>query len=210
MASRYRSPFSWVKRCGAARAGALIATLTTSGCGPASASSSASACVPDPERAGRLVALLAGRAESRDLLDERAASAVCFADGPGTLHPGGVLVLPRGVGDAEGAARLAHLLHHQRHGRGLVALEPVDGSDCDRAVEEALREEAAAHVLEMELRDALGVEAPIHPLGLQTEVLRLARGERSEAVLAFLRAHPEGGEGYPPLGRDYRERCERD
>lgn len=213
MASRYRSGFSRVKRCSARAAfvvgAALGMVLAASGCGHGEPPA-APACVPDPERASRIAALLATRPEARDLGVQGAASAVCFADGPGTLHPGGVLVLPREVGDEEAAARLAHLLHHRRFGHGLVAFASLEGRDCGAAVEDALREEAAAHVLEMELRDALGVEEPRHPLGNQADILRLARSERADAVLSFLRAHPEGGEGYPPLGRDYRERCERE
>jgi len=207
MATRYRSLFSWVKRClGAARVALCLGTLGGLGCG----GESPAACVPDPQRATRIAALLAGRAEADDLDAQNAASAICFADGPGTLHPGGILVLPRDVGDEEAAARLAHLLHHRSFGRGLIALEPVAQASCAAAVEEALREEAAAHVLEIELRAALGVETPRYPLGGQADILRLARGDRAGAMLELLRSHPEGGEGYPPLARDYAERCQRE
>ncbi len=210
MATRYRSRFSWVKRCGRATAtvalGMGVAGLGL-GCG---GQRTETACAPDPERASRIAELLEGRAEARELGAAGAASSICFADGPGTLHPGSVLVLPRDVADPEAAARLAHLLHHRRFGRGLVAFEPVDPDDCPAAVEEALREEAAAHVLEIELRAALGVETPRYPLGNYADILRLARTERGEAMLEHLRSHPEGGEGYPPLARDYAERCRRE
>jgi hypothetical protein len=132
-------------------------------------------------------------------------ASVCFGEAPGTLRPGPWAVLPRQAGDDEAAARLAHLAHHARHGRGLVAGQAPVGA-CAEAVDEALEEEAAAHVLEMEVQRVLGVRSTF---ANADEVLALPPEARSAAVLAYLRAHPEGGDGYAPLGRDYAERCAR-
>jgi hypothetical protein len=120
-----------------------------------------------------------------------------------------VLELPADAPDDEAAARLVHLAHHVRHGRGLVAHAPLSGP-CEVLVHEALREEAEAHVLEMQVRTALGVNEPRRPFANEREVLAMPREARVAAVLVFLRAHPDGGGGYEPLGRDYAARCERE
>lgn len=164
-------------------------------------------CVPDPARAGRVVEALAGIADAEVLLSDDTRAHICFSPGPGTLRVGGIFALPDDTSDDEAAARLVHLLHHVRHGRGLVTLAAPDRTDCDARVREALEDEAAAHVLEMQVRASLGVEQPVRPFANAAEVLAARREERVGIVLAFLTAHPDGGGGYEALGRDYRERC---
>lgn len=209
MPSRYRSAFSWVKRRGGAAlvASALVASAlgsTAGGCG-AEGGEVQPGCRRDEPRAERLLGLLARETRAAALLDgER--PPVCFVDGPGVLVDGRI-ALPAREDDATVAARLAHLLHHARHGRGLVAGRDAPGRTCDEAVEEALAEEAAAHVLELELQAALGA-APSRPFENAAEILALPGDARVEALLAYLRAHPDGGGGYEPLARDYRARCQ--
>jgi hypothetical protein len=165
--------------------------------------------VRDRSRAARVIATLAGIADGEVLLGSDTAGQICFGSGPGTYLPGPVFSLPSDTSDEEAAARLVHLLHHARHGRGLVAGERVDADEnCDALVDEALREEAVAHVLEMQVRASLGV-TPTRPFVNEAAVLGLPGDARADAVLAHLRDHPEGGGGYEPLGRDYRERCGR-
>lgn len=200
MPRRYRSAISWVKRALA------IVTCCLSACG--SAEPLATDCTTDGARTRRVLDALAGVADAEVLGAAESGDAICFGDGAGTLRPGPVFVLPRDTSEEEAAARLVHLLHHVRRGRGLVAHEAVaDNADCDALVHEALVEEAQAHVLEMQLRRALGVESPRRPFANQAEILALPRASRADAVLAFLLAHPDGGGGYEPLARDYRERC---
>ena len=200
---RYRTVFSRVKQAVALAAWALCASA---GCG---ASPPPPGCAPDPARAERVVAALAGIADAEILGPNALVGQICFGPGAGTLWPGPVLALPLDASDDEAAARLTHLAHHVRHGRGLVAHAPVEGP-CARHVEEALAEEAEAHVVEMQVRESLGVNAPRRPFVNEREILARPRGERAAAVLEFLRAHPDGGGGYEPLGRDYLERCERE
>lgn len=195
--------FSRVKR-GLGLSLGLVCGVT--GCGSESLPAE---CRPDPPRAQRVAATLAGIADAEVLEPDALLGRVCFGPGAGTLWPGPVLALPADASDHEAAARLGHLAHHVRHGRGLVAHAPVSGP-CDALVEEALREEAEAHVLEMQLRDSLGVDPPRRPFVNEREVLAMPREARVEAVLTFLRTHPDGGGGYEPLGRDYAERCERE
>lgn len=167
-------------------------------------------CVSAPERAERVVSSLGGIAGLEALVVQDARDRICFERGPGTLRPGPVFALPSDTSDEEAAARLAHLLHHVRHGRGLVARTAIPAdADCDALVDEALREEARAHVLEMEVRQALRVTHPSRPFDDESEVLALPGEARVERVLTFLREHPDGGGGYEPLGRDYRARCVR-
>lgn len=205
MSARYRTAFSGVKRCAPCWMVCFALAHACSGTA-ASTPTGAPGCTPDAERTARLTRLLAVEPAAAALVSPDVSASVCFAAGPGTLLNGTTLVLPSEAGDTETAARLAHLLHHVRHGRGLVAGAPIAGS-CEAAVDEALREEAAAHVLELSLRAAWSVGAPRRPFANAAEILSLPPEEREEALLAHLRAHPEGGGGYEPLGRDYLERC---
>jgi hypothetical protein len=164
-------------------------------------------CRPDPARATRVTALLRGVGRASALAEGIRPGSICFGEGPGTLRPGPWLVLPAGPDDAVAAARLGHLAHHARHASGLVAGASGEGS-CEEAVDAALREEAAAHALEIELHEALGV-SEADRFANADEVLALPPERREAAVLAYLRAHPEGGGGYAPLGRDYAVRCAR-
>ena len=205
MRARYRTVFSRVKQA-LGLAGALVCTIA--GCGT-STPSLPPGCAPDASRATRVSGRLAGIADAEILRPDELLGHVCFGPGAGTLWPGPVLALPGDVTDDEAAARLTHLAHHVRHGRGLVAHERPSGP-CGPLVEEALREEAEAHVVEMQVRASLGVNEPRRPFAQEREILAMLRAARVEAVLSFLRAHPDGGGGYEPLGRDYRERCERE
>lgn len=201
MPRRYRSAISWVKRALAFVACALVA------CG---AEPLASDCTTDDARTRRVLDALSAVADAEVLGAAASGDAICFGEGAGTTRPGPVFVLPTDTSDEEAAARLVHLLHHARHGRGLVAHEPIAAAaDCDALVREALEEEAQAHVLEMQVRRAIGVDRPRRPFVNQAEILALPREAREAAVLAFLLAHPDGGGGYEPLARDYRAQCAR-
>ncbi len=202
MTARYRTVFWGVKRCAS---GSLVWLALAHGC-TGTPASAPPGCAPDAERTARLTRLLAEAPAAAALVSADVPARVCFAPGPGTLANGTTFVLPDDVGDAETAARLAHLLHHTRHGRGLVAGAPIAGT-CEAAVDEALREEAAAHLLELSLRAAWRVRAPTRPFANASEILALPVEAREEALFEHLRAHPDGGGGYEPLGRDYLERC---
>ncbi|MBX7195021.1 MAG: hypothetical protein K1X94_23405 [Sandaracinaceae bacterium] len=201
MRARYRTVFSVVKR----GRPLLAALLCVCACErPDPPAPLPLACSPEPTRTARLLARLtaAGQVVGDDL-----GPRICFAAGAGTVWPGQVISLPSDWADDPTAARLAHLLHHVREGRGLVAHEPRAGRDCEALVEEALREESRAHVVEMEVRATLGVTDPARRFVNEDEILGLPPTERAAAELAYLEAHPDGGGGYEPLGRDYRTRC---
>lgn len=157
----------------------------------------------DEGRAARVRGLLAS---VRSELAPSVEDTLCFGEGPGAVTHAGVVVLPVAAGDAEAAARLAHLVAHRRRPPW-----PEDASldqDCDVLVARALAEEARAHVQELEVRAALGVETPAHVFDNEAAIMALPAAARVEAMQAHLRAHPEGGGGYEPLGGDYRRRCE--
>ncbi len=206
MPRRYRSAISWVKRAGTKfRAAGLASFASSALVACSSAVELPDDCRPDAARAARVVDALAGVADGEVLVRADTAAQICFGEGAGTLRRGPVFVLSAEASDDESAARLVHLLHHARHGRGLVAGDAVSAdADCDALVLEALREESVAHVLEMQVRRSLGVE---RAFANQAAVLALPRAERADAVLTYLREHPDGGGGYEPLARDYRERC---
>lgn len=118
-----------------------------------------------------------------------------------------VLLLSRGAGDDETAARVAHLLSHlDGH------FPPVDGFDarapCAPQVDAALHAEARAMDLELRLRTHFAVRDPrLHFAFTDEWTAAPSRAERIDVVYRWLVAHPHGGEGVDSLAGAYRARC---
>jgi len=117
------------------------------------------------------------------------------------------LILRRDAGDAETAARVAHLFLHLSGG-----FAPVDGFDahapCDAQVATALHAEADALDLELRLRQRLHVDAPVLRFEVQAAWDAATNGAAREQLLYdFLVAHPHGGGGVDGLADAYAQRC---
>jgi len=166
----------------------------------------ASACrsdqLEDPARAHRVEALLRSTAEGRRLLESQPAPVpICFASGDASaLVNGGPALLDRAASDGENAARLGHLLLHATERMPFSgALDPR--RPCAALVEEAVRAEARAHALELELRRALRVTAPRRRYDFEADYFATSPERRLELLADRLRAAPDG------LARAYAERC---
>ena len=163
----------------------------------------------DPPRAAQVMERLRSTAEGERLFSRRPQfSAICFgAHRPSVVRSDGVVLLDSSLSQGEGAARLAHLLLHRAGASPYPAPLP-EGADCDQVVEQALRAEAKALVLECAVRRRLGVVATNHAFEFETS---LASSEDPEQeVFEYLVAHPAGGPGIDALGASYRTRCERE
>ena len=158
------------------------------GCALAAAACGGTATCPngsagDAARVGRLEGLL-----------QRASSGlVCFGAGPSIVTEDGRIVLPVDVGDAEAAARLAHLLEH------LAFERPPPGAGC---VQAWVRQEARAYAVELRERARLGVLEPVVRYPFQD-------AESEASIADWLLAHPQGHGPIGPLVADYRRRCAR-
>lgn len=116
------------------------------------------------------------------------------------------MLLDERDGDAEGAARLGHLLLHAIEG---LPMDPGRGRGrpCEARVAEAVRVEARAHALELELRRDLGVTAPRATFAFETAFWSAPPERRVEVIRAWLEAHPHGGAGVPGFVDAYGRAC---
>lgn len=159
-------------------------------------------------RAQTLQAALRSTDEGRALLDELGATEVrwCFgAIEVPVVQDDRVLVLDRGMDDAELAPRAGHLLHHVVRGAPFPASVERD-ADCDRVVHEALEREARAYALELRLRRALSVETARYEFEAAYFAADASEGDR--VIFDYLLSHPQGGPGIDGLAAAYRQRCD--
>jgi hypothetical protein len=166
----------------------------------------------DSARAQRLRDALGSTARGRALLRRADAGPplrLCFGivAEPG-ITPERLVLLDERVGDAEAAARLGHLLLHADEGL------PMDegrarGRSCDERVAEAVRVEARAHALEIELRRDLGVTTPRARFAFEGAFWAAPPDRREAVIRSWLEAHPNGGGGVPGFIAAYRRACER-
>jgi len=163
----------------------------------------------DPDRLARLRALLEKSGGGRDLL-RRAPEPLhaCFGEVPvPAITTGGVFLLDSRLAEPESASRFAHLLHH--------AVEGMPGADigdrsrpCSAIVDDALRSEAEAHALELQLRRELGVTGPSRTYPFEEAFWAAPAERRVPLLMEFFRAHPAGAEGVPGFVEAYGSRCE--
>lgn len=165
-----------------------------------------STLAPDPERSARVVGLLESTDDGPGLL-AGATPTLCYGRVEVSgVTPDGTFLLDETDDDRALAARLGHLLHHAAHGLPYPSEPLAPDADCDRVVERALEREAPAYVIEVRVRDGLGL--PADRFAFEEEVRALEGAGAERAVLAYLEAHPHGGPGVDGLGAGYRERCE--
>jgi hypothetical protein len=193
-----------------AAAGLALSALALIGCGePAPARP---ACPDglheDESRAGRLVGLLDSTGPGRDLLRRAPAlPRICFGDvaEPAITSEGVVLLDPRDD-DGEAAARLGHLVLHVVEG---LPMSGATGPErpCRERVDDAVRAEARAHALELELRRRLGVTRPRAPFAFENAYWAAPQDRRVEVIRAWFEAHPAGGGGVPGFVDAYGRAC---
>jgi hypothetical protein len=158
----------------------------------------------DPERGTRIVSLLGSTRAGRQLLEQADRPlAICFAElGAGRLRTDGWHVLPSQASDAENAARLAHLLHHQAHGP-LLPERVAANVSCESLVAEALSEEAQAYTLELKLLRELGASGSGDLRQLAAAYWAAAPEDRARLVARHLRSSHFGAS----LAEQYAARC---
>ena len=208
------APWAW--KCLLVLLGAYI-TNQTFHFGPATTAMPAAAdcpldAAPDPARDTRIRAALATVPEGRALIDGSLARvrAVCFGHGPlSVVTHEHIVVLDEHLGDAEAAARLGHLLVHERDGHPMDAAVTAE-RDCAALVHEALVRESRAYATESRLRRALEVSHPVMPFEIEADTAPLAPADADLRWLAYLEAHPDGAPGIDALGAGYLAQCERE
>ena len=162
----------------------------------------------DPARVRRVRSLLGRTRAGRSLLDRaRTPLAVCFADAAvPMITTEGKITLGLRETDAENAARLAHLLQHAIEGPPLP--DDFDRSrSCSSVVRDAIRAEARAHALELQLRRELGATDPRRVYPFERDFWSAPVERRIEALESFFRAHPRGGRGLPAFVEAFTRRC---
>jgi len=165
----------------------------------------------DAPRATRLLETLGKVERGARIRDEALATGpleICFgALAVSSVTTTGIVLMDETLGDEEAASRLGHLLTHVS--QGLSRFEGDAGADggCDAWVARALDAEATALSLEIELRRALGVTSPRSKYAFEDDVRAAKEEDREAIVLAYLRAHPDGGPGIDALASGYARRC---
>jgi hypothetical protein len=194
------------------RAASLLALLCACGSGPAVTAECPRSGHLDPARATRLADLLRSSPEGRALADGWLAGvrAICFDEGTlSVVTHEHVVLLDGRMSDAEAAARLGHLLVHERDGHPMAG-DIGPESDCAALVHEAIGREARAYAAESRLRAAFDVRDPVMPFEIAGETAALADADATARWLAYLEAHPSGAPGIDALGAGYLAQCERD
>ncbi|MGC4093164.1 MAG: hypothetical protein QM756_35805 [Polyangiaceae bacterium] len=127
-------------------------------------------------------------------------SCACFGDGESIGVEGRAIYLPSAWARPEQAARAAHLALHR-------AEPPWSNGEgpCQARVEHAVQLEAAAHVLEVNARRALGVTGARYPF--ERELAQVPRAERVRWLRDYFWAHPQAEEGRLGIVPSYRQRC---
>ncbi|MEZ4299449.1 MAG: hypothetical protein R3B70_31145 [Polyangiaceae bacterium] len=194
----------------AAVMGILGAALTAggAGCGADRPGRCPALFHEDARREEAVMARLRGTAEGARVLDAwKGGTRVCFGEVKvSVVTEEGVLLMDASADDARQAARAGHLILHLTD--GLPALVR-GGGECERRVDSALALEARALSLELSLLEEL--KAPPRPGGAWEieEVYRAAApAKREEALIGYLRSHPEGAPGVDGLVAGYTRRCE--
>lgn len=189
----------------------LLVCACGTGASPPAATCPSGARTDDP-RAARLASLLGSTDEGHTLADGWLSGVrrICFEEGSlSVITHEHVVLLDARMSDEEAAARLGHLLVHERDGHPMS--EPVTPStDCTALVHEALVRESRAYAAESRLRTALAVHDPVLAFEPIVDAEPRADPEASARWLVYLEAHPTGAPGIDALGAGYFAQCERD
>lgn len=162
----------------------------------------------DPDRAQAILSLLRQTEEGTSLLARKGAPlTLCFGDiNVSSITDDHLFLLRQDVTDPMLAARLGHLLLHSVEGMPMAGLDDP-GLDCDALVDDALRKEAKAHALELELRSTLGASAKEAAFPFEKQFWEAPRSKRVEVVHGFFRSHPQGAKNVIGFAGAYQERC---
>ena len=161
----------------------------------------------DEARQAHIVEKLRGTEEgARTLARWTEPLRICFGPArPSALTEEGVLLLDGAADEARAAARTAHLVAHLAD--GLPALVAGKG-DCAARVERALVAEAAGLGLELRVGRELGAPSLAGgPFEVEAVFWQSPPEAREGALVAYLRAHPDGAPGVDALASGYARRC---
>lgn len=159
----------------------------------------------DPAR-GEAVLRRLGSAAEGAAIRARAPAPRAYCVGPravSVVTSDGALLVDERLGEAEAAARVGHLLLHTGGDRAVDALDRPGDRACAALVAAALDEEARALAVELSLRRALGVTAPVVRFAFEED----PRDAEAGRIRAWLDAHPDGGPGVDALAAGYDARC---
>jgi transcriptional regulator of met regulon len=162
----------------------------------------------DPARAQRIRTLLGRARAGLSLLErERTPLPICFAEVPvPSITTERTITLDERDSDAENAARLAHLLLHAFEGAPLP--DDFDRSrSCASVVRDAVRAEARAHALELQLRRELGATRPRRSYAFERDYWGAPADRRLAVLESYFWAHPHGGGGLPAFVEELGRRC---
>lgn len=161
----------------------------------------------DPDRQVRLTERLRtalprmATPDARVLAQTANLGAWCFGR-HSELQENGPLFLDESLGEDEAAARAGHLLLHL-----IMSPWPESRAPCAERVATAVKAEAHALSLELELRQILGVTNPKVSYAFAAEHQQAAPDQRIPLIEKSLRQYPEGAPGIPGLAGDYAQRC---
>jgi hypothetical protein len=116
----------------------------------------------------------------------------------------GVIYFDNQLNESEGAARLGHLFMHFANGMPMSNPRPIS---CQAQVDEALRAEATALSLELQLRRELAVAKGRIEYQFEAPYWAAVPDERERLILDYLWAHPNGAPGIDALAAGYAKRC---
>jgi hypothetical protein len=163
----------------------------------------------DPARQARIVDKLVSSEEGAAVVGRWGKPLrLCFgAVRSSVVTEQGVLLMDASLDDRRAGARVGHLVMHLAD--GLPAIVAGEG-DCGARVEQALAAEARALGLELRLLRELGAPPPAGgPWEVEAIHWAAPPEGREAALLAYLRAHPDGAPGVDALAAGYARRCEK-
>lgn len=164
------------------------------------------AFVQDEPRANRLWKRL-GEAHVGDtrLRQNVAKPRVCFGQTElSSITTDGIILFDDKLDESEGTARLGHLFDHFVNGMPMAHPKP---QDCETQVDEALRAEAAALSIELQLRREFGVTKGRIAYEFEPPYWAAIPEARERLIFDYLRAHPNGAPGIDALAAGYAKRC---
>lgn len=115
-----------------------------------------------------------------------------------------VIYFDHQLDESEGAAKLGHLFLHFVDGMPMSNPTPAD---CKAQVDEALRAEAAAFSLELQLRRELAVTTKKIVYEFDAQYWAAVPDARERLVFDYLQAHPDGAPGIDALAAGYAKQC---
>jgi hypothetical protein len=133
---------------------------------------------------------------------------LCFGSPrPPSVTLEGVVLLDRATSAAENSARVAHLLVHLTEGAPFDETRIGEGK-CSQLVGAAVRAEARALAMEVDVRESLEVTTPARAFGFEPDIYQVPRENRIENITEFLLDHPAGADNIIGYVNLYTRQCE--